>query len=108
MTRDHRQLVGGAVRGEELAVHRGVRLYLHVCHPNRYTETQKVVGDVATAEHRFLRFDVVESQVILAATNSEDYKLEEWCERTVVVGWRETHPTDGSLDVKLVVTEEEE
>ena len=105
VTRDHCQLVGGAVRGEELEVHGAMRSHLHVRHPNWHAETQKVVGHVATTEHRFLGLDVVESQVILSTANGEDYELEEWCERTVVVVWTETHLADRSLDVKLVITE---
>ena len=105
VTRDHRQLVGGAVRGEELEVHGATRSHLHVRHPNRHAETQKVVGHVATTEHRLLGLDVVEGQVILSTANGEDYELQEWCKRTVVVGWAETHLADRSLDVKLVITE---
>ena len=105
VTRDHRQLVGGAVRGEELEVNGVMRSHLHVRHPNRHAETQEVVGHVATTEHCLLGLDVVESQVILSTANGEDYGLGEWCERTVVVVWTETHLADRSLDVKLVVTE---
>lgn len=97
--------MGGAVRGEELEVHGAMRSHLHVRHPNRHAETQEVVGHVATTEHRFLGLDVVESQVILSTANGEDYALGEWCERTVVVVWTETHLADRSLDVKLVITE---
>ena len=105
VTCDHRQLVGGAVGGEELEVNGAMCSHLHVRHPNRHAETQKVVGHVATTEHRLLGLDVVESQVILSTANSKDYALGEWCERTVVVVWTETHLADRSLDVKLVITE---
>ena len=105
MTCDHCQLVGGAVRGEELEVHGAMRSHLHVRHPNWHAETQEVVGHVATTEHRFLGLDVVESQVILSTANSEDYESGEWYEITIVVVWTETHLTDRSLDVKLVITE---